>query len=305
MDKHKYCLLTLLAGWLSIVILFLPACGTLKIDVVPEEQDAPTATRIPSNPELPSPTEMAVATMTPYIDHWTDTVFPAFRVELEHPADWLAIEGYGDTDLGDLRLGGVNGFVQVGAMNAPDLDAAVEAQAGHHLQPYGSQPTIEPIEVHDQAGRLITPSSDQVTDFSRQAAVIVRYPQPVEINEQPYNFLILWADEAHIRAIAQTTQFVGSPSLDEPSISSVTITGTVMNVSLSARIITLEEPVDGYSTIALTGESVLLSIDGNDIELRDIQHGITIKVFGQPGDSGALIANQVLAGDETPIPAEE
>jgi hypothetical protein len=86
--------------------------------------------------------------------------------------------------------------------------------------------------------------------------------------------------------------------LGNEAASGLTITGTVMDVALSARIITLEEPVDGFSTIALTGESVLLSVDGHEIELRDIQHGMTIKVFGQPGDSGALIASQVLAGDD-------
>jgi hypothetical protein len=78
-----------------------------------------------------------------------------------------------------------------------------------------------------------------------------------------------------------------------------------MDVSLSVRIITLEEPVEGFSIIALTDESVLMSADGSEIALRDIQPGVTIKVFGQPGESNALIASQVLVFSATPaLPGE-
>ena len=81
----------------------------------------------------------------------------------------------------------------------------------------------------------------------------------------------------------------------------VTITGAVMDASLSARIILLEEPVEGYSTIALTEESKLVSADGSEITLRDIQPGVAIQASGQPGESNALIASQVLVLDATPI----
>jgi hypothetical protein len=71
------------------------------------------------------------------------------------------------------------------------------------------------------------------------------------------------------------------------------IVGTVMNVSLSARIITLQEPVESISVIALTEESELASSDGEEITLQDIQPGMTIQASGEPGDSGALLARQV------------
>ena len=92
-------------------------------------------------------------------------------------------------------------------------------------------------------------------------------------------------------------QLVAWINLGNGTASSVTITGTVMDISLSARIITLEQPVDGVSTIALTEESVLLSTDGNGMELRDLQHGMTLKALGQLNDSGALIASRILVGD--------
>ena len=76
--------------------------------------------------------------------------------------------------------------------------------------------------------------------------------------------------------------------------SDVTIVGTVLDVSPSARTITLTEPVEEFTVIALTEESQLLSARGNEILLRDIQPGMRIQASGQPGASGALIANQVL-----------
>jgi hypothetical protein len=79
--------------------------------------------------------------------------------------------------------------------------------------------------------------------------------------------------------------------------SSLTITATVMDVSLSARIIVLEGPVEGFSIIALTEETELVSADGSEIALRDIQPGATIQASGQSGESNALIASQVLILD--------
>jgi hypothetical protein len=80
----------------------------------------------------------------------------------------------------------------------------------------------------------------------------------------------------------------------EEAESGITIMGTVMDVSLSARIIMLREPVEGFSVIALTEESKLVSTDGDEITLRDIKPGMTIQASGQPGESNALLASQVL-----------
>jgi hypothetical protein len=72
------------------------------------------------------------------------------------------------------------------------------------------------------------------------------------------------------------------------------LVGTALDVSPSARIITLAEPVDGFTVIALTEDSELLSASGHEILLREIQPGMRIQASGRPGASGALITNQVL-----------
>ena len=84
--------------------------------------------------------------------------------------------------------------------------------------------------------------------------------------------------------------------------SGITIMGTVMDTSLSARIVMLKEPVEGFSVIALTEESELTSTDGSEIALRDIRPGMTIQASGRPGESNALLASQVLVLDTTPTP---
>ena len=76
--------------------------------------------------------------------------------------------------------------------------------------------------------------------------------------------------------------------------SDITLVGTVLDVSPSARIITLTEPVEGFDVIALTGESRLFSASGEEILLRDIRAGMKIRASGQPGESQVLLASQVL-----------
>jgi len=57
-------------------------------------------------------------------------------------------------------------------------------------------------------------------------------------------------------------------------------------------VIALAEPVDGFSVVALTVTSKLLSADGNEIALRDMQLGMRIQASGMPGESGALLASE-------------
>jgi hypothetical protein len=80
----------------------------------------------------------------------------------------------------------------------------------------------------------------------------------------------------------------------ETSEPSVIITARVMDVSLSARVIFLKEPADGYASIALAEDSKLISENGSELSLQDIQPGFTIQAFGQPGGSNALLASKVI-----------
>ena len=163
------------------------------------------------NPPLPVETSSLPPTPTPYLDMWTTYTNPAFAVSLEYPADWQPVPGYGSSEFGEIRFGGVNGFFHVGAMDTETIDMAVSAEAEHILKPYGGQPTIEALQIQGQEARLILPSEDQPIGMQHQAAVIIRYPQPVSVLGTPCHFFILWVDQPHIRVIAQTVRFMAPP----------------------------------------------------------------------------------------------
>ena len=73
----------------------------------------------------------------------------------------------------------------------------------------------------------------------------------------------------------------------------ITFTGTVQDVMYSARIIMLQEPVKGFLYVALTQDTRLISREGRNIALQDIEAGMRIRVTGRPGSQGTLLAEEV------------
>jgi Tol biopolymer transport system component len=145
---------------------------------------------------------------------WRSYSNPRFAIALKHPRDWQRVPEYGGPDSGE-RFAGVDGFIMIDAIGSPnaDIDDVTVREAQHKLQPYGSRPTIENLEVEGQEARLILPSGD--ANMEGQAALIVGYPQPVSIGGSTYEFLVLYADQDHIRAIGQTLRFETTLSATE------------------------------------------------------------------------------------------
>jgi TolB protein len=156
---------------------------------------------------IPTPVPVLTPTPTPYVDMWTTFSSSVYAISLQYPADWQPIPGYGDPETDEARYGAINGFFQISAMDSDSMDAAAAAEAEHKLQPYGSAPKIETLQIQGQEARLILPSGDQPAGMQHQAALIVRYPEPVNISGTPCRFFVLWADWPHIRTIGQTLQF--------------------------------------------------------------------------------------------------
>lgn len=165
----------------------------------------PTRTRTPTATS-PAPTvtplqPTATALLTPSVV-WATYSDPTLGITLRHPADWQPVPGY------DRKYAGSDGFFQLSAISSAGatIDQVTEGDAYHKLQPYGSEPTIEPLEVQGQQARLILPSADQPQAMKGQAGLIVHLPQPIEISGHKYDYLILWADQEHIREIAETIE---------------------------------------------------------------------------------------------------
>ena len=140
--------------------------------------------------------------ITPHPD-WQVYTNQDFQVTLQYPAGWQPVSGY------DERYGGADGFFQISAMSGQGwtLDEACDSHAHHKLQPYGSEPQIESVQIQNQDACLILPSADQPADMQGQAALVVPYSQPVQIGGAVYQYFILWADREHIREIGNTLRF--------------------------------------------------------------------------------------------------
>jgi hypothetical protein len=160
------------------------------------------------NPSPSTEGSQVVPTPTLYLDMWVDYSNPVFAVSLQHPADWHPEPGYGSPETGEIKYAGITGFFQISAMDTESIDLAAASEANHKLQPYGLNPTIENLQIQGQEARLILPSGGQPAVGQYQAGLIVRYPLPVNISGTPVRFFILWADQSHIRAIAETIRFI-------------------------------------------------------------------------------------------------
>ena len=132
-----------------------------------------------------------------------------FAITLKHPANWQPVPGYSDPEAGE-KYAGADGFFMLNAMDGESIDSVTAAEAYHKLQPYGSQPTIESLQIQGQEARLILPSAD--ASMWDQSALIVRYPQRVNVAGHPCSFFVLYADQNHVRAIGETLRFTENPA---------------------------------------------------------------------------------------------
>jgi len=73
----------------------------------------------------------------------------------------------------------------------------------------------------------------------------------------------------------------------------ISLEGTVREVSLSARVIWLEEAVGGFRAVALREASTTALENRAAIPLQDIQPGMTIRAVGSRGERDALLASLV------------
>ena len=157
-----------------VLAAIISGCGSAPTTVW---EPTPAATLRPpaTLTTAPEDTPAVVPTATP--DPLSTHSAPVFGIAVQLPPDWLPQEGY------DQRYAGTDGFFQLSAISGEGLtiDEAAENEAQHALQPYGSAPTIESLQVQGQDARLILPSADQPAQMEGQAGLVIKALQPVEI----------------------------------------------------------------------------------------------------------------------------
>ena len=220
----------------SVVLFFVAACGTLEIGIEREHEPgerghATIAALATENarlaaqaatlgPAILTAAPMSTETITPHatlaptsspsdVEAWIPYSNPVLGVALKHPANWSIVPADTNEESGVVKLSGEDGFLALSAMGnaTATVDDVAAAEAGHKLQPYGSRPTIESLQIGGQEARLILPSDDQTGGKRAQAAVVVPFPHPVDIRGTICEFLLLHSDQGHIRDIAATITF--------------------------------------------------------------------------------------------------
>jgi TolB protein len=124
-----------------------------------------------------------------------------YKVQFQYPAHWQRIT----TE----RYEGTDGFFRISAISAEgSINDVCQDEAFHQLMPYGSDPRIVKTQIQNQDACFIFPSKDQPLEMRGQAALIVRYPTPIQISGTTYNYFILWADQTHIKEISSKLSFI-------------------------------------------------------------------------------------------------
>ncbi|MGO4889484.1 LysM peptidoglycan-binding domain-containing protein [Anaerobacillus sp. MEB173] len=126
---------------------------------------------------------------------------PVYNVQFQYPSYWRKVT--------DERYEGPDGFFQISAISSEQsIHEVCQGEAFHKLLPYGTEPQIITTQIQNQEACFIYPSEDQPVDMKNQAALIIRYPTPIQINGATYNFFILWGDQNHLFEIGRTLSFV-------------------------------------------------------------------------------------------------
>ncbi len=124
-----------------------------------------------------------------------------YKVQFKFPSNWKQVN--------EERYEGKDGFFQISAISgASEIQEICHNEAFHPLIPYGTQPRIQSTQILNQEACFIYPSEDQPAEMREQAALIVKYPKPIQIQGTFYNYFILWADQGHINEISTTIVFL-------------------------------------------------------------------------------------------------
>ena len=127
-----------------------------------------------------------------------------YGVTFSYPSNWQPTKGYKE------RFSGADGFFQIMGLSSPPrstIQNVCKNALNHRLNPYGTRPQMQRLQIQGRPACLILPSSDQNRTMERMATLIVRYPTPIRLNGANYNHLMLSADKEHIRQIANGLRF--------------------------------------------------------------------------------------------------
>lgn len=134
----------------------------------------------------------------------SDFTSKKYGISFKYPRSWVKNPRYED------KYEGENGFFEVGDFSGvgENIDEAVKTQINEDYKPYGSQPIIRSFVVEGQPVRVIYPSNDQQTFFKdRETAIVVKYPEPVTLDGQEFDYVVIWTTREFVPLILSTLKF--------------------------------------------------------------------------------------------------
>lgn len=195
----------------------------------PTETPIPTASSIPTIP-LPSETPTFIAVLTesplptarstpsmllpsvtptliqvPQVTNWKTYTSEKFSVSLKYPENWEL------DNSGDAVYSGQDGFFQITAAGSAGPTAKglcedyTQRPLSWKLMDYGSNPSMEILQVDDQPACLVLPSTDQSQEKRGISLLVVEYPKS---GQERTRLLIFFADKNHMRDFSKTLKFV-------------------------------------------------------------------------------------------------
>jgi TolB protein len=124
-----------------------------------------------------------------------------YKVQFQYPSHWERVT--------DEKYDGPDGFFQLSAISSDGtINEVCHNEAFHLLNPYGSEPRIIKAQIQQQEACFVFPSEDQPPEMEGQAALIVVYPNPIQIGGSTYNYFILWVNQEHLNEISSTLVFL-------------------------------------------------------------------------------------------------
>jgi LysM repeat protein len=168
--------------------------------LIAKKNNIPLSLLIKANPNI-NPNNLIIGEILCIPEYWITYESKLYKVSFKYPSEWEEIiEDYYE---------GPSGYFVVSAINSNlSLDEVCKEEAYQDLKPYGSNPIIKNIKVNDEEGCLIIPSSDQIREMDNQAALIVKYPKPIKINDIEYNYAIIFVEKSYIQIIANSFKFM-------------------------------------------------------------------------------------------------
>ncbi len=177
------------------------------ISCSPVAKPKPIETLLPtarSTPTMLSPSDTPTLIEVPQETNWKTYTSEIFGVSLKYPEYWEL------DNSGAAVYSGKDGFFQITAagLAAPTARELCEDYTQRplswKLMDYGSNPSMEILQVDGQPACLILPSVDQSQEKRGISLLVVEYPKS---GQERTRLLIFFADKNHVRDFSNTLKF--------------------------------------------------------------------------------------------------